>query len=987
MAEMDHQSPPDSMFDVGMKASAPPQQDGTSIPDNDEFAASPYLQSAIELGQYVAMSMTSMVSFSSTTSTVSSDDDNAGVSAEGRTPRQEILKLALQPHGESTSSSFEFHSSSSLPIPNALVQPTVPSNNGMSPMQVWAPLVVVWEGDTWILVKIPILLCLVFIFCYLYYNRRTRQQQNQPKDPQMALSYSPQRNSPPRRHDLTTLDHRSSRRLSSPDRLSRVNPSMASARSMIGGSSSRNLPPRSRSSTFDFFGMNDGIGEEHTMSRSNSLCRLGRGGNGTGGAAVGGAGPRRKRTGSMDLLLQGLGVVTGGVGGNYKNNIKRKLSFDESNHSNRMHRFDSGGGDEDGMLYDEFGPITFSIQLVCHGPGCSTISYSTWTPPTTVSRKRSRKDGGGMAPPLPTSKNHGRLLASDIILKLRRTVILDIHKSSLSFVVPNPTTASSSSSSSCVTSKKFDFTLPVPKFSTHVVPPALGGVLNVYVLGSPKDEWMEYTFDSAQQAAQFQLDLIAYQVLGKTLRNMYQVLSLVHQGSEAHDGQEFVLHDDQQIHDNKSKEGDTVSQKENNTDADRTASAAKTDKPTFVNAGVAWDDALRALSSIPSVRIALERLWLHHRNHGFPATASTAGTGGATTATTASGAAGKKGRGSKSKTNKNQAAGGTASSTTLETSAASPSLDIHQASLTEEYVNKRLLLGPVDFFRLFVPTLPETAIPVIDESNKDRMEQLLRWRKRVARAAVLVRSYVISHKVVNEGWSLPLPVSFPMPANLQPFRKRLAYDDNEDNNRRDFTARNEYYEATVSRDVLCHVRPDDYFFQDDMNSNSSIDTQWNFPYIWGGSQIFSQRHLVLSPCQAYSLVAAHTFQLPNPESEDYHSHPLQASNDPVAVIPSLFDLISKHPEVDFLISAFYPQARNIAVVACYVRSLPKGIDPAFDTVVRFVMKSERQLFFRFKAFLLLQASTFPSVGIHLSCYAYDYAPCHLSQICLWFVPS
>jgi hypothetical protein len=933
MEEIDHHSPPDSNVEKGMEASAPLQPDDTSIPDNDEINTSLYLKSAIELGHYVsnyAMSMTSMVSFYSATSTTSEHED-AGVARDGSTPTQEVLELTLQPHDESTSSSFEFPFSSSLPIPNALAQPTVPSGK--------SPLVGLWDGDTWILVKVPILLSMVYIFCYLYYNRRTRQQRKQPKDPQTTLSSFPQLNSSPRRPDLTTMDHRSSRRLSSPDRLSRVNPSMASARSVIGGSSSRNLPPRSRSSTFDFFGMNDGIGEEPSISRSNSLTRLGRGGNGNGGA--GGGGPRRKRTGSIDLLLQGLGVVTGGVGGNYKNNIKRKLSFEEGNHSNRMYRFDSGGGgDEDGMLYDEFGPITFSSQLVYHGPGCSTISYSTWTPPTTVSQKRSRKEGGGMAPPLPTIKNHGRLLASDVILKLRRTVILDIHKSSLSFVVPNRTTASSSSS---LTSKKFDFALPVPKFSTHVVPPALGGVLNVYVLGSPKDEWMEYTFDSAQQAAQFQLDLIAYQVLGNTLRNMYQVLSLVHQGSEAHDGQEFVLHDDQQIHDNKSKEGDTtVSQKENNADTDGGASAAKTDKPTFINAGVAWDDALRALSSIPSVRIALERLWLHHRNHGFPATTPTsgAGTGDAATTTTASGAAGKKSRGSKSKTNKNQAVGGTASSTTLETSAASPSLDIHQASLTEEYVNKRLLLGPVDFFRLFVPTLPETAIPVIDESNKDRMEQLLRWRKRVARGAVLVRSYVISHKVVNEGWRLPRPVSFPMHANLQPFRKRLAYDDNEDNNRRDFTARNEYYEATVSRDVLCHVRPDDYFFQDDMNnnSNSKIHTQWKFPYFSGGNQFFSQRHLVLSPCQAYSLVAAHIFQLPN----QYHSHPLQASNDPVAVIPSLFDLISKHPEVDFLISSFYPEARSIAVVACYVRSLPKGIDPAFDTVVRFVMKSKRQ---------------------------------------------
>jgi hypothetical protein len=101
---------------------------------------------------------------------------------------------------------------------------------------------------------------------------------------------------------------------------------------------------------------------------------------------------------------------------------------------------------------------------------------------------------------------------------------------------------------------------------------------------------------------------------------------------------------------------------------------------------------------------------------------------------------------------------------------------------------------------LFVPVLPETAVPQ-NESGKARMEQLLRWRKRTARAAVLVRAYTLSYRVVNQGWKFP----FSIPPTVSPLTRRLAYDGNEDNNRRDVTAKNEYYEATVSRDIMVRI--------------------------------------------------------------------------------------------------------------------------------------------------------------------------------------
>ena len=353
------------------------------------------------------------------------------------------------------------------------------------------------------------------------------------------------------------------------------------------------------------------------------------------------------------------------------------------------------------------------------------------------------------------------------------------------------------------------------------------------------------------------------------------------------------------------------------------------DRPsTFVSTGIAWDDAMRALSSIPSVRIALERLWLHHRNHGFPATMSVVGNPPAPTGQGPLASSKQKKRKRFSDNIEDNAKNGTEPTKPGASPVTAASLfDIHQASLTEEYINKRLLLGPVDFFRLFVPTLPDASVPQTNESNKERIDLMLRWRKRVARAAVLVRSYALSHRVVNEGWTLPLPTTFQMPPHLHSFRKRLAYDDNEDNIKRDSKSQNEYYEATVSRDVLCYVRPDTYF----SSENKSSDDQAARVFVEPTGRFSTQRSLVLSPCQAYSLVAAHIFELP--EDEDHMSHPLRPSRDPVAVIPSLHALISSHPEVDFFVSAFYPKARRVAVVVCYVRSLPKGVDLAFDNVV------------------------------------------------------
>lgn len=107
------------------------------------------------------------------------------------------------------------------------------------------------------------------------------------------------------------------------------------------------------------------------------------------------------------------------------------------------------------------------------------------------------------------------------------------------------------------------------------------------------------------------------------------------------------------------------------------------------------------------------------------------------------------------------------------------------ALLQSDYQRKRLLLGPIDFFRLFVPTLPETAVPIAD-SNRMRSEHVMRVRKRVARAAVLVHSFVTARCVVNRGWNTTATVQR---------KRRMAFDDTVDNDQHDLKSQKEYYET------------------------------------------------------------------------------------------------------------------------------------------------------------------------------------------------
>lgn len=445
------------------------------------------------------------------------------------------------------------------------------------------------------------------------------------------------------------------------------------------------------------------------------------------------------------------------------------------------------------------------------GPAQTTLTYATLTPP------------------MSWSEASRYVLPIDYRRPLERELALNVAALTLSLLPP-----SASQHPHTI------LTLPVADLSLHVHD-AEGGVVQLYVKESSREEWMEHTFLSASDAAQFQTDLVAAQWLGPSIAAMYQALRICHQGSCAFQGQEWVYHDDT---------------------LDDTGWPRST--------GIAWDDAMRCLAgTFPAMAAKLEALWWTKATHSsVPQTRAT------------------KQVVPKEEDSKEEAA----------------NLD----SLTDEYVGKRLMLGPIDFFRLFVPTLPAAAVP-LQTSSKARVEQLLRWRKRVARAAVLVQAYCQARKVVNRGWNLlrPLPEKH--------LRRRLAFDDNMDNRRHDFSTENEYYEATVSRDIVCQVRGHDSLRQ----------RPW---WLWGAQRSSP----TMSLPQGYALVGVHVFQRPS----DYTRFPLRPEIDPVAAIPSLQAMIQANPEQHFFVKCFYPEERPLITIAVFVRSLPTNIDPSFDTVVR-----------------------------------------------------
>jgi len=75
-------------------------------------------------------------------------------------------------------------------------------------------------------------------------------------------------------------------------------------------------------------------------------------------------------------------------------------------------------------------------------------------------------------------------------------------------------------------------------------------------------------------------------------------------------------------------------------------------------------------------------------------------------------------------------------------------------------------------------------------------------------------------------------------------------------------------------------------------------------------------------------VGFHVFKIPN--DEDFPLHP---RFDPVLTLGSLRDLMESNPDLEFFVSTVFPEQRKVAFVSVFVRSLPRGVDIAFDNNV------------------------------------------------------
>jgi hypothetical protein len=554
------------------------------------------------------------------------------------------------------------------------------------------------------------------------------------------------------------------------------------------------------------------------------------------------------------------------------------------------------------------------------GPAIDRISYKTMVPPPTW-----------------TEASRNLMLSADDLI-LSRTVTLhipgihlQIHRNNnnqnkyctaVLCITKKSTTASANANATFDRTTTTTFSRYVEDCRIHIRRPAEGGVMDIYEqrdAPSDRSHWMEHAFASAAQAAQFQLDLLSLQIAGNSISNMYQAFAMLHQGSMAYIGEEPVVHydpyagagtsttttasamgtetqnDSQPVSTGATTTSTTTATVNPQNDTNQNRDDVVSDpRPVIAHdSGIAWDDVMRCLgTSYPSIRLRLEAMWWLqvYRATVPPSTA----VGGKRT---------KKGKVARNESN-------------LQNNNTLRKHHDPYTFLTDEYSsqNRRLLLGPVDFFRLFVPVLPETAVPEGD-SSRLRVEKLLRWRKRIASAVVMVQAYVQAKIVTDRGWKLGPNIV--LPDNY--LKRRLAFDDDVDNRRHDAVAKNEYYEATVSRDIIFRVRCPLNTFQESTKHRKKHIGRNEIPH-------------TESPYQGYSLVGIHAFHCE--QTSPGGSGVLHYMRDPVQTIPSLGALIESHPEVDFFVNAICAEAQNAVIVQLYVRSLPKGLDSSFDMSVR-----------------------------------------------------
>ena len=455
----------------------------------------------------------------------------------------------------------------------------------------------------------------------------------------------------------------------------------------------------------------------------------------------------------------------------------------------------------------------------------------------------------------------------------------------------------------------------------------------------------EFVFLTPRDAAEFQRIVMALRTAGREMSHLYETLEAIQATSEAHFPE--LVH---QINKSKKKDQDGNGKKKS------------CPIPTFAPAGVALDDVWRCLNDIPVIREGLQQLY-HY---------STIKNGNEDDMIAAAAAV-----------DNNSTAGGNADGKVESGDEIVDNEEIRlRRRLAQHYRERRALIGIVDFFFLFVPPLPMDSLATpyytpcaasqsLLESDSDgelssgienhykRLHIASALHRRVSRAALYVRSYAWAKIVVHDGWQLnpetatdekidansldgesslnaggdrtkqsddnvqnegkkkeDSPNSAPaeevnsLSQSHHMNNTRLAYDDDRENWVHDARVQNECYEATVGRDVTAMVR----------NASTDPDSDEISP------------PLINSSYQGYSLVGWHAFEIPALiDSNKKTKFWLDPNSDPIECIPSLRKVVEKYPDSHFVVLSHFQ--KKVATYFLYVRSLPLGVDTAFDKTV------------------------------------------------------
>ena len=299
----------------------------------------------------------------------------------------------------------------------------------------------------------------------------------------------------------------------------------------------------------------------------------------------------------------------------------------------------------------------------------------------------------------------------------------------------------------------------------------------------------EFAFLSDRDAAEFQHIITSLRTSGVSMSQLYEMLEELHVNSDA-----YYPEISPSLH---------VIKRPKDTEDFNSLEAVQ-----FRAAGVALDDAWRCMHEIPFLREGL--LQYHHQAY------------------------------SKFTSKHDNMIATAAANGSYEEEISGDKKTNYRKKLAEFYGSKRCIIGIVDFIFLFVNMLPPTAVPYRtpcgaceDDMGSDAKDgirvhhQCLRntllLQQLVGRASVHVVAYCKAKLVVQDGWHLmpQKPSSDELKnqdnsedsAQIQANLRRLAFDDDRDNWTYDVEHRNEYYEATVGKDVSSMMHGDSSSYQ------------------------------------------------------------------------------------------------------------------------------------------------------------------------------